>query len=123
MDLMLFIVILILAFFVNAFIKNLNRIKNQKKQAAIDYFNKIIHPVSIEKYDDTEYWFDDSTKQFLAQGRNSDEILEVLKSRYSGHVFLFDGGGLSENTNWQFVQFDGHNTGTFVTQLLYGKTQ
>lgn len=123
MDVMLFIASLIFAFFINTVISELVRIKKKKRADAIEYFNSIIHPVSIETHHDIEYWFDDSTKKFLAQGKNLDEILEVLKSRFPGHVFLFDQGGFSENTDWKFVRFDGHNTGTFVTQLLYGKAQ
>lgn len=52
--------------------------------------SKLIHPVKVEKHGDMIYWFDAETDQFLAQGFTRDQIVEHLKQRFKGHVFLLD---------------------------------
>jgi hypothetical protein len=50
--------------------------------------NRRIHMVNQEKIGDIYYWFDKDTNQFIAQGKNTDEIVAVLKSRFVDHVFI-----------------------------------
>jgi hypothetical protein len=47
----------------------------------------IIHRVRVEKYDGIYYWYDADDSEFLAQGTNDAEIIAVLKSRFSSHIF------------------------------------
>lgn len=50
----------------------------------------IIHAVKIEKHNGVEYWYDLDSEQFLAQGTTRTELVEALKKRFDGHVFLIN---------------------------------
>jgi hypothetical protein len=54
----------------------------------VDKLTTIIHVVKVEQYGDITYWFDNDTDQFIAQGKTDDEIISVLKSRFSEHIFI-----------------------------------
>lgn len=123
MDLMIIILVLLAAFVINAVINSAINQKRQRQLETIQYLNSIIHKVSVEKYHGIEYWFDEDTNKFLAQGKNYEEISETLKIRFPNHVFLFDEGGFSEKTNWKFIPFDNNNASTFISSLIYGRAQ
>ena len=123
MDLMIFISAMVVAFFVNIIVSAVIQKRNERRSAVIHYLNTIMHSVLIEKHFDTEYWFDEHNHTFLAQGKNFDEISEILKSRFPGHIFLLDNGGFSEKTDWKYVPYEGHSTASFISGLIYGKAQ
>lgn len=50
--------------------------------------NTLIRAVRVEHHGDQTYWFDAENDTFIAQGRTRDEIVEVLKARWSKHIFL-----------------------------------
>jgi hypothetical protein len=77
----------------------------QHYQAVIERLNDIIHEVRVETHgDDMHYWFDSHSDEFLAQGRDIDEIVSVLKTRFPDHVFLVPGqGGMGAGTDWRLV--------------------
>ena len=50
----------------------------------------MLHPIKQEKHGDIYYWFDADTDQFLAQGKDEDDIREHLLKRFKGHVFLIN---------------------------------
>jgi hypothetical protein len=65
---------------------------------------ELLHDVKIEIHDDIEYWYDEGNYQFLAQGKNFNEIVEVLKHRFPDHVFLLnEKGGLCALTDWKLL--------------------
>lgn len=123
MDLMLIITSLIVTFFINAGINSAINRKKQRQLETIQYLNSIIHKVSVEKYHGIEYWFDEDTNKFLAQGKDYEEISKTLKIRFPNHVFLFNEGGFSEKTDWKFIPFDSNNASTFISSLIYGRAQ
>ena len=123
MDLTAFIIAIILAFTINIIINKAIQKRNERRSAVILYLNSIMHSVIIEKHFDTEYWFDEHDHKFLAQGKNFEEISEILKSRFPGHIFLLDNGGFSEKTNWKYVPYDGHSTASFISGLIHGNAQ
>jgi len=88
-----------------------------KHNNLIDYLNKIIHTVEIEKHSNIEYWFDTDSHQFLGQGATFEEIIDVVKSRFPDHIFLLkDQGGFCAKTNWQIVPFDELKTLDLATR-------
>lgn len=123
MDLTIFIFSLIISFVGTTVFLTGVRKRNERRLETIRYLNKIVHPILIEKHFDIEYWFDRDEHTFLAQGKNFEEILEILKSRFPGHVFLLDHGGFSEKTGWKFVPYNDHSLPTFLSNLIYGKNQ
>lgn len=51
-----------------------------------------ISVVAEEEHQGVYYWFDKNNDQFIAQGRNSDEIIAHIKERYKfDHVFVLPG--------------------------------
>ena len=51
---------------------------------------KKIHVLKVEKHNDTFYWFDTETDQFIAQGKGIPDFVAVLKQVHSDKVFLFN---------------------------------
>jgi hypothetical protein len=51
---------------------------------------KLIHVVKEEQHGEHRYWFDAETDQFLGQGATYDDIIDVVKKRFQGHVFIHD---------------------------------
>lgn len=127
MDLTTILLYIILFFVVRFVVVSVVRAHRQQKeeirQSAIKYLNSIIHKVTIERYHGIEYWFDEDSNKFLAQGKTFEEISEILKSRFPDHVFLIDEGGVSNKTNWKFLPFDGRDSVGFVNRLIHGRTQ
>ena len=66
--------------------------KVQQRNETIKYITSRIHEVRVEKNKDVEYWYDNDTNEFLAQGRTKEEIYQIIKARFNGHVFLCDDG-------------------------------
>lgn len=50
--------------------------------------NSLIRAVTIEEHNGQIYWFDAENNSFIAQGRNREEIVEVLKARWPKNIFL-----------------------------------
>jgi hypothetical protein len=44
--------------------------------------------VNIEKHQDTYYLFSKENDQFIAQGKNKDEIVDAIQARYKGYRIL-----------------------------------
>jgi hypothetical protein len=66
--------------------------KVQQRNETIKYITSRIHEVRIEKNKEVEYWYDNDTNEFLAQGSTKEEIYQTIKARFNGHVFLCDDG-------------------------------
>jgi antibiotic biosynthesis monooxygenase (ABM) superfamily enzyme len=88
-------------------------LESMARHEQIERLKKLIHDVNVERKEGVEYWFDNETDQFLAQGKTLDEIVTKLKSRYPDHIFLLPGqGGLAAKTNWQVISDDAELTRT-----------
>ena len=48
----------------------------------------LIHSVEVEEHNGVFYWFDSADGEFLAQGKDIDEAMSQLKSRFPKHVFF-----------------------------------
>lgn len=55
-----------------------------------EYLDKIIHVINSEKHQETEYWFDRESGDFLAQGKTFNEIVLALKERFPDHIFIIN---------------------------------
>lgn len=62
--------------------------KRQAKIAEREMFDEIIHRVMIEKIGDVYYWYDQDDGEFLGQGKDTDSIISVIKSRFPNHIFF-----------------------------------
>jgi len=71
------------------------RLKEQ--QSLIKKLNDVIHVVKEEKHGDVVYWFDKDSDQFLAQGRDIEEIKSHIKKRFDKHIFLINDSQMLAN--------------------------
>lgn len=51
-------------------------------------FRDRIHVVRSEEIDNTYYWYDADSGEFIAQGRTDEEIRTVLRQCWQDHVFV-----------------------------------
>lgn len=101
------IIALILYFILNAILKAYVNARQARRDAVVKYLTDIIHQVNIETHYNTEYWFDEHNGQFLGQGATFNDVIDVLKTRFPNHIFLFkDVGGLCARTDWQILPFE-----------------
>jgi uncharacterized membrane protein len=49
------------------------------------------------------YWYDLDNKEFLAQGRNTEEIVVVLKQRFVDHIFVLNDEHIMVGPNFDLV--------------------
>lgn len=63
--------------------------KRQAEMAERAKFDEITHRVQIEKIGETYYWYDQDDGEFLAQGKDTDSIINIIKSRFPDHIFFF----------------------------------
>ena len=83
--------------------------QNQVREQVIEKLNKIVHRVNCEKHQDTYYWFDQDSDEFLAQGRDLDEIKEKLKKRFANHVFVISDRQMLVGPDFKPVEIDLKN--------------
>ena len=67
--------------------------------------DEIVHRVKIEQQGDTYYWYDQDNRKFLAQGRTTEEIIDILKQRFPEHIFYLESSNhlLCAKHNWEPV--------------------
>ena len=80
------------------------KINEREKTELMSKIDSMIHMVKVEKHGEVNYWFDDESGQFLAQGATFDEAVNHIRSRFPEHVFLFGkDGGLAAETGWKLI--------------------
>ena len=63
--------------------------------------------VQLQHVGDQVYWYCAHTKAFIAQGKNLEEIIKVLKIRYPYHIFLLPmDRAICCYSGWQMVYHD-----------------
>lgn len=62
--------------------------KEENFRNMVQRVDEITHRVSVEKHGDTYYWFDVDDNEFLAQGKTTEETIEILKKRFPNHIFF-----------------------------------
>ena len=67
--------------------------------------DEIVHRVEIEQQGDIYYWYDQDNRKFLAQGKSSEEIIDVLKKRFPNHIFYLESSNhmLCAKHDWEPV--------------------
>jgi hypothetical protein len=66
---------------------------------------EITHRVEYEQREDVTYWFDQDTGEFLAQGKDFEEIVTVIKQRYPKHMFFLPEQKAIHAPAWAPVEF------------------
>ena len=60
----------------------------EHREELIALVDEIIHSVEVEEHNGVFYWFDQKDGEFLAQGKDMEEAMAQLKSRFPKHVFI-----------------------------------
>jgi hypothetical protein len=65
--------------------------------------DEIVHRVEVEQQGEVYYWYDKDNRKFLAQGRTTEEIIDVIKKRYPQHIFYFEESNhlICAKHNWE----------------------
>jgi hypothetical protein len=80
----------IMSFVINLLFKDKHEELMRQKEELINRVNQLVHRIQQEKHGDMYYWFDQDSNEFLAQGKNDEEIRKQLLQRFQGHIFLLD---------------------------------
>jgi hypothetical protein len=56
----------------------------------IKRLDEIVHRVEVVEDKSMYYWYDQDNKKFLAQGRTTEEIIDIIKNRFPDHIFYFE---------------------------------
>ena len=79
---------------ITKFIQGYMEAKNQMLEAEIEALTKkvkqLVVRVNVEKHGDMFYLFEKETDQFVAQGRDLDEIKQILQTRFPQKTFFAD---------------------------------
>ena len=60
--------------------ENLTELKNK--------LDEIVHRVQVEQHGEVYYWFDADDNEFLAQGKDVEEVVTKIKQRFPNHIFF-----------------------------------
>ena len=84
---------------------SLKEANDELEKKLIKRLDEIVHRVEVEKQGDVYYWFDQDNRKFLAQGRNTEEIVNILKNRFPDHIFYLEKSNhlLCAKHNWEPV--------------------
>jgi uncharacterized protein YabN with tetrapyrrole methylase and pyrophosphatase domain len=67
-----------------------NEVNTVLENKLIKRLDEIVHRVRVEHEDEVYYWYDQDDRKFLAQGRTTEEIIDVIKKRFPEHIFYFE---------------------------------
>jgi hypothetical protein len=68
----------------------LREVNNDLEKQLIKRLDEIVHRVEVVEENSMYYWFDQDNNKFLAQGRTTEEIIDIIKARFPDHVFYFE---------------------------------
>lgn len=78
-------------------------VNTELQEKLIKRLDQIVHRVEVVEENSMYYWYDQDNQKFLAQGRTTEEILDVIKSRFPDHIFYFEKSNhlICAKHNWQ----------------------
>jgi len=86
--------ILVWTLVVNGFINLINhyldRPTKEDYQQLRQQIAKMVHFVREEQHKGMNYWYDEQTDEFLAQGTSTEQIIAQARARFPTHVFIID---------------------------------
>lgn len=76
-------------------------VEHDLKEELHKRLNDIVHRVKKEQHGDFTYWYDSDNGSFLAQGRNQEEIIAILRDRFPTHIFYLDTHEIIGHPTWE----------------------
>ena len=72
-----------------------------------EYVEQMVHVVREDRIGDMRYWYDRDSETFLAQGKDHEEIVNVLKMRFPEGIFVIDDNQMIMGPDYnEVIQFD-----------------
>lgn len=72
-----------------------------------EYVEDIVHVVREDQIGDMRYWYDRDSEKFLAQGKDHEEIINVLKLRFPEGIFVINNNQMIMGPDYnEVIQFD-----------------
>jgi hypothetical protein len=90
--------------------------KLELHEALVKKISDVVHPVKVEKHGDITYWFDADTDRFIAQGYTQEEIVEVLKKRWTKHIFIISPNEMMIGPNFDVTPFTERDLQTLASK-------
>jgi hypothetical protein len=81
---------LVINFILHLINRYLDRPTKEDFQRLKQQIAKMVHFVREERHGQMNYWYDEQTDEFLAQGTDFDEIIAQARARFPTHVFIID---------------------------------
>jgi hypothetical protein len=109
------VVYFVLGFVIGSVIlKLIRRVVTRRQQLAAEdeaawqeYVEQIVHVVREDRVGDMRYWYDRDSETFLAQGKDHDEIVNVLKIRFPDGIFVINNNQMIMGPDYnEVIQFD-----------------
>ena len=88
---------------INWFLRPLIQAREEQQAHQISQLAELVHVVKQEIINDIIYWFDNDDGTFLAQGRDHDEIIAVLRDRFPQHIFVINNTQMIMGPDWDRV--------------------
>ena len=81
----------------------LKDVNEDLQKQLIKRLDEIVHRVEVEQQGEVYYWYDQDNRRFLAQGRTTEEIIDVIKKRFPDHIFYFEKSNhlICAKHNWE----------------------
>lgn len=100
------------------FILSRHQERHEQVREIVEEMAKLVHNVHEETHGDIKYWYDKEDDQFLAQGRDYNEIVNVLKKRFPDHLFLLNETQLLAGPDFKVVNIDEETIEKIVLQRI-----
>jgi hypothetical protein len=71
-------------------INSLKKTNYELHTKLVKRLDEIVHRVEVVEDNSMFYWYDRDNKKFLAQGRTTEELIDVIKQRFPDHIFYFE---------------------------------
>jgi hypothetical protein len=92
---------------IRLFMERRHQLSDEDEAAWREYVDQIVHVVREDRVGDMRYWYDRDSETFLAQGKDHDEIVNVLKIRFPDGIFVINNNQMIMGPDYnEVIQFD-----------------
>jgi hypothetical protein len=92
---------------IRLFMKRRHQQADDDEAAWREYVEQMVHVVREDRIGDMRYWYDRDSEKFLAQGKDHEEIVNVLKMRFPEGIFVIDDNQMIMGPDYnEVIQFD-----------------
>jgi hypothetical protein len=101
---------------VSQFLLSRHNEKRVQVKEIVKEMSNLVHNIHEETHNDIKYWYDREDNLFLAQGRDYNEIVNVLKKRFPNHLFLLNENQLLAGPDFKVIEISEESIERIVIQ-------